>query len=99
MSPIFSGRDLYRRLGVPPTATTEEIKRAFKRQALLNHPDLVPGDPLAGVAFQKLHEACRVLNSPGLRQLHDIQRATDCIDEGGRRYRQAQRWLFCDEEG
>jgi molecular chaperone DnaJ len=42
---------LYDMLGVAQTATPAEIKKAYHRLALLNHPDKCPDDPAASDKF------------------------------------------------
>ena len=42
---------LYEILGVPKTASQAEIKTAYRRMALLKHPDKCPNDPKAAENF------------------------------------------------
>jgi DnaJ-class molecular chaperone len=54
-------KDYYRILGVPPKATEDEIRRAYRRLALKHHPDRNPGDPGAEERFKEISEAYGVL--------------------------------------
>ena len=60
----------YAALEVPVTASSEEIKRAFRQKALLVHPDRNPGED-AKAAFQHLGEAYRVLMDAQARARYD----------------------------
>jgi hypothetical protein len=55
-SPPFHG-DPFVELGVPPTATHEEVRRAFRRRARETHPDHQPDDPHAARRFTRLRAA------------------------------------------
>ena len=44
-------------LGVPPTATHEEVRRAFRHRARETHPDHQPDDPHAARRFTRLRAA------------------------------------------
>lgn len=55
-------KNYYLILGVPPNATSEEIKRSFRTLANKYHPDKNYGDPLAEAAFKELAEAYEVLS-------------------------------------
>ena len=59
-------RDYYAVLGVPRTATTDEIRRAYRKLARKHHPDLQPAAERARAAerFKELNEANEVLSDP-----------------------------------
>ncbi|HPI10580.1 MAG TPA: DnaJ domain-containing protein, partial [Catalimonadaceae bacterium] len=60
---------LYEILGVPPDATDDQIKKAFRKLAKLHHPDHNIGiDPSR---FRKIFEAYEVLNDPKKRSAYD----------------------------
>ena len=59
-------RDYYEVLGVSKNATAEEIKKAYKKKALENHPDRNPGDKAAEERFKEAAEAYSVLSQPNL---------------------------------
>jgi curved DNA-binding protein len=64
-------KDYYATLGVPKTATPEEIKRAYRKIARKCHPDLNPGDKTAEAKFKDLNEANQVLSDPEKREKYD----------------------------
>jgi molecular chaperone DnaJ len=65
-------RDYYEVLGVGRTATTDEIKSAYRKLARQHHPDLNKDDPKAAEErFKELSEAYEVLVDPEKRQRYD----------------------------
>lgn len=63
--------DYYNVLGVPKTASEEDIKKAYRKLARKLHPDLNPNDSEASKKFQQLNEANEVLSDPEKRQKYD----------------------------
>src|SRR5215207_1725670 len=64
-------KDYYAVLGVPRTASTNEIKKAFRKLARAHHPDTKPGDAAAERRFKEVNEANAVLSDPDKRALYD----------------------------
>ncbi|EAQ83046.1 hypothetical protein CHGG_10864 [Chaetomium globosum CBS 148.51] len=58
-------------LGVQPTATELEIKKAYRKLAIVHHPDKNPNDPTAHAKFQEIGEAYQVLSNDDLRKAYD----------------------------
>ncbi|XP_036182722.1 dnaJ homolog subfamily C member 4 isoform X2 [Myotis myotis] len=66
-------RNYYELLGVPPGASTEEVKRAFFSKSKELHPDRDPGNPALHSRFVELSEAYRVLSREQSRRNYDQQ--------------------------
>jgi curved DNA-binding protein len=64
-------RNYYDILGVSRNATTEEIKRAYRRLARKYHPDLNPNDKFAEEKFKDISEAYEVLSDEAKRRQYD----------------------------
>lgn len=58
-------------LGVSPTASDEEIRKAFRRKAKTSHPDLHPGDAGAEGRFKETSLANEILSDPDKRKRFD----------------------------
>jgi curved DNA-binding protein CbpA len=63
----------YNELGIQSTATHDQIKKSYRKLAILLHPDKNINDPEASQKFQKLGEAYQVLSNPQLRHIYDSQ--------------------------
>lgn len=64
-------RDYYEVLGVSKTATDEEIKKAYRKAAMANHPDTHPNDKDAEERFKEASEAYEVLSDKTKRANYD----------------------------
>jgi molecular chaperone DnaJ len=64
-------RDYYEILGVEKTATTEEIKKAYRKVAMQFHPDRNPGDKSAEEKFKEAAEAYEILSDTDKKSQYD----------------------------
>ena len=64
-------RDYYEILGVDKNATSDEIKKAYRKKAIQYHPDKNPGDKEAEERFKEAAEAYEVLSNQEKRQRYD----------------------------
>jgi molecular chaperone DnaJ len=63
--------DYYATLGVPRDAKEADIKKAYRRLARKNHPDINPGDKSAEERFKRIQEAYDILSDPKKRAIYD----------------------------
>jgi len=74
-------KDYYAALGVKKNASTEDIRKAFKKLARKYHPDVNPGDKTAEEKFKQISEAHDVLSDPKKRKIYDqVGFYSDSID-------------------
>ena len=65
-------KDYYQILGMPRTATEEQIKRAYRKLAMQYHPDRNPGrEKWANEKFKEINEAFSILGDPEKRRQYD----------------------------
>jgi molecular chaperone DnaJ len=67
----MSKRDYYEVLGLSKNATQEEIKKAYRKQAIKFHPDKNPGDNEAEAKFKESAEAYEILSHQDKRARYD----------------------------
>lgn len=93
ISTTIGDEDFYKLLGIAKDADNRSIRRAFKKLALLKHPDKNPNDKNAHAEFVRLNRAYEVLMDEELRKKYDQFGEEGLKDDfqGGNHY---QSWTF-----
>eukprot|EP00064_Thunnus_orientalis_P004167 superscaffoldBa00000371_g4178 len=91
--------DLYGLLGIESTATTKEIKKAYRQKALTCHPDKNPDNPKAAELFHQLSQALEVLTDAAAKAAYDkICAAKKQAEERNRRLDDKRKKIKLDLE-
>ncbi|KAG8520324.1 DnaJ subfamily C member 10, partial [Galemys pyrenaicus] len=83
---VGTEQDFYSLLGVSKTASSREIRQAFKKLALKLHPDKNPNNPNAHSDFLKINRAYEVLKDEDLRKKYDKYGEKGLADNQGGQY-------------
>src|SRR4051812_20027894 len=67
-------KDYYNVIGVPSSASQDEIKKAYRKLAAKHHPDKNASDPKAAERFKEISEAYQVLGDAEKRKQYDQMR-------------------------
>jgi molecular chaperone DnaJ len=80
-----AGKDFYQILGVPDSASQDEIKKAYRRLAKQYHPDANPNNASAAERFKEISEAHSVLSDAEKRKQYDRMRRLGAFEDIPRR--------------
>jgi molecular chaperone DnaJ len=80
-----AAKDFYQVLGVPDSASQEDIKKAYRRLAKQYHPDANPNNAKAAERFKEVSEAHSTLSDPEKRKQYDQMRRYGAFDGMPRR--------------
>ncbi|MCA9587204.1 MAG: molecular chaperone DnaJ [Myxococcales bacterium] len=64
-------RDYYEVLSIARDASADDVRKAYRREALKHHPDRNPGDADAEARFKEVNEAYQVLSDDEKRNIYD----------------------------
>lgn len=82
-TPVGSGKDYYKTLGVSPDANSKDIKKAYYQLAKKYHPDTNKGDKEAQKKFQEVSEAYECLSDESRRKQYDAFGSNAASSGGG----------------
>jgi molecular chaperone DnaJ len=71
---MAQNKDFYAVLGVPASASQDEIKKQYRKLAAKHHPDKNPSDAKAAERFKEISEAYHVVGDPEKRKQYDDMR-------------------------
>ncbi len=86
-------KEYYEILGLKADASSEEIRKAYRKMALHYHPDRNRGDATAEQRFKAISEAYGVLTDPEKRRLYDMSRAAGTRPDAG-----GEPWAYSSQE-
>ena len=89
----MAAKDFYQVLGVPDSASQDDIKKAYRRLAKQYHPDANPNNPKAAERFKEISEAHTVLSDSEKRTQYDRMRRYGAFDGAPRGARPGRRAL------
>jgi len=75
-------KDYYELLGVPKTASSNDLKKAYRKLAMQHHPDRNPGDKKAEEKFKEISHAYEILSDDQKRAAYD-RYGHDAFNQGG----------------
>ena len=80
---MAQNKDFYAVLGVPASASQDEIKKQYRKLAAKLHPDKNPNDAKAADRFKEISEAYQVLGDAEKRKQYDQMRQLGAFDGFG----------------
>ena len=76
-------KNYYETLGVPQNASSDDIKKAYRKLVKEYHPDLHPNDPSCAEKFKEINEANEILSDEKKRKQYDFELEHPSASAGG----------------